>query len=162
MANQVQDREMDSHGGMRIPSLKEAGRLLGRGMLLRCPNCGKGPVLKNWLKLRVHCGHCCIRLERGEHDYFMGSMLLNYCLTGALLLVGIAVLIVTQWPDVPWDALQWGGPISMVVLPFILFPFSKLLFLAADIMMRPVTPEEMEWHRTASSEWSSERAPRSL
>ncbi len=161
MPTDMQEREMDSQTGMRIPSMREALRLLGRGFLLRCPNCGKGPVLKNWLKLRVRCGCCGIRLERGEHDYFMGSMLLNYCLTGSLLIVGIAVLVVTRWPNVPWTALQYGGPIAMIVLPFVLFPFSKLLFLAADIMMRPVTPEEMEWHRTSESEWSSERAPRS-
>lgn len=151
--------EMDSETGLQLPTVADAVRRFGRAFLLRCPNCGGGPILKHWLKLRVRCGNCGLRTERGEHDYFMGSLMLNYGMTGGLLLVAIAVTLVTQWPDVPWDAMQWVGPIAMIVLPFVLFPFSKLLWLAFDLMLRPVTPAELEWHRTAESEWSTERAP---
>jgi uncharacterized protein (DUF983 family) len=156
----AQHDEMQSRTGLAFAGPKQSAVLLGRAMRLRCPNCGQGPVLAHWLKLLVRCGSCGIRLERGEHDYFMGSMMLNYCLTGVLLLVGIAVVLVSRWPDVPWNWLQYGGPAAMIVLPFVLFPFSKLMFLAADMILRPVTPEEMEWHRTAATEWSSEVVPR--
>lgn len=39
-----------------------------------------------------------------------------------------------------------------------LFPFSKLIWLAFDLMLRPVTPAELDWHRTEAAEWSSERS----
>jgi len=39
-----------------------------------------------------------------------------------------------------------------------LSPFSKLIWLAFDLMLRPVTPAELEWHRTEAAEWSSERS----
>lgn len=155
------DREMETESGMQLPTARDGALRFARALLLRCPNCGKGPVLKNWLKLRVRCGNCGLRLERGEHDYFMGSMMFNYVLTGAILLTAIAVLLVSRGAnDRTWTILQWGGPTAMVVLPFVLFPFSKLIWLAFDIVLRPVTERELEWHRAADSEWSSEYAPK--
>jgi uncharacterized protein (DUF983 family) len=157
----VTKHEMDSATGLQVPTVRDAARRFGRALRLRCPNCGKGPVLKNWLKLHVRCGSCGIRTERGEHDYFMGSMMLNFVMTGGLLLLAIYTLLITKGAtDSTWDLLQWGGPVAMIVLPFVLFPFSKLVWLAFDIMLRPVTPAELEWHRTAASEWSTEYAPR--
>ena len=140
---------------LELPTFGRLLRLLGRALRLSCPNCGKGPVLQHWLKMRVRCGTCGIRLERGEHDYFAGSMLLNFCLTGLLLMIGVVVLIVTTKPDIEWSVLEYGGPVAMLALPLILFPFTKLLWLAADIAMRPVSPEELEWHRSAEAEFST-------
>jgi uncharacterized protein (DUF983 family) len=114
--------------------------------------------MKNWFAMRVRCGRCGIRLERGEHDYFTGSMLVNYIVAGLLLLVALAVTLIVTWPNVPWTVLQIGGPIAIVIAIVGLFPFSKLIWLAFDLMLRPVTPEELEWHRTETTEWSSERS----
>ena len=150
-------RERHTDSGFDVAGVGQAFRLLGRGLTLRCPNCGGGPVLQHWLKMRVRCGNCGLRLERGEHDYFLGSLLLNYCLSGVLLLVTLAVVLITRWPEVPWTALQYGGPLAMLLMPVVLFPFTKLLFLAADLIMRPVTPAELEWHRTAEEQWSTDK-----
>jgi uncharacterized protein (DUF983 family) len=141
----------------QIARPRQALRFLGRALRLRCPNCGGGPVLQHWLKLRVRCGACGLRLERGEHDYFVGSLMINFIVTGTLLLVTIAVLLVWLYPDVPWNALQYGGPLAMIAAPFVIFPFSKLLWLAFDLMFRPVSPEELEWHRTADSAFSTDQ-----
>ena len=150
------NQEEHTRSGFEIASPRQGARLLGRALLLHCPNCGGGPVLRHWLKMRVRCGSCGLRLERGEHDYFTGSLLLNYCLAGVLLLVTLAVVLVTSWPKVPCTALQYGGPLGMLVTPVVLFPFSKLLWLAADMIMRPVTPAELEWHRATDAEWSTD------
>lgn len=158
----MQNVEFDSRTGFAPAGLGQSARLLGRALRLHCPNCGGGPVLKHWLKLQVRCGTCGLRLERGEHDYFVGSLMLNFILAGLLLVATLAVVLVATLPDVPWAAFEYGGPVAMVVAPFVLFPFSKLLWLAADIIMRPVTPEEMEWHRTAATEWSTEREPQRI
>ena len=145
--------------GLELASPKQTARLFGRAFLLRCPNCGKGPVLQHWLKLRVQCGRCGLRLQRGEHDYFVGSIFILFTLAGILVLGTLAVTIMVNWPTVPWDLLQFGLPIMMAVAVPALYPFAKLVWLAFDLMLRPVTPEELEWHRTADSEWSSHRAP---
>jgi len=48
-----------------------------------------------------------------------------------------------------------------LVLLFVLFPFSKLLWLAFDLMPRPATAAELEWHRASAREFETVRdAPR--
>jgi hypothetical protein len=52
-------------------------------------------------------------------------------------------------------------PVLVIVELFAFFPFAKLLWLAFDLTLRPVTPSELEWHRTATREFDTERgAPR--
>ena len=146
--------EMRTNPGLELPTLRRTARLFGRAFLLRCPNCGKGPVLHHWLKLRVKCGTCGLRLQRGEHDSFIGSMFILFTLVGVTI---YAVLTVTMLAteSTPWDLLENGLPVLALVLLLVYFPFSKLVWLAFDLMLRPVTPEELEWHREATTEWSS-------
>ncbi|HEU4631759.1 MAG TPA: DUF983 domain-containing protein [Gemmatimonadaceae bacterium] len=150
--------EPETRTGLQLATPRQAARLLGRALTLRCPNCGGGPVLQHWLRMRVRCGRCGLRLERGEHDYFLGSLLFNFILAGLLFLATLVVILLVTWPDVPWDALEIVLPVLIVVAPVVLFPFSKLVWLAFDLMLRPVTPEELAWHRAADSAWSTERA----
>jgi hypothetical protein len=51
---------------------------------------------------------------------------------------------VIRWPNVPWDTLEWAAPAGMLAAPFVLFPFSKLAWLGFDILLRPVTPNELK------------------
>jgi hypothetical protein len=48
--------------------------------------------------------------------------------------------------------------VLVLVELFTFFPFAKLLWLAFDLALRPVTPSELEWHRTATREFDTERA----
>jgi uncharacterized protein (DUF983 family) len=156
MPHHTSHPEMETRSGLQLAAPRQAARLLGRALTLHCPNCGRGPVLQHWLKMRVRCGNCGLRLERGEHDYFLGSLMFNFVLAGLLFLLSLLVILLVTWPDVPWDTLEIVLPILIVVAPVALFPFSKLVWLAFDLMLRPLTPEELEWHRTAASAWSSE------
>jgi uncharacterized protein (DUF983 family) len=149
---------MDSHGELNVAGPRQAARYIGRALRLRCPNCGGGPVLENWFKLRVRCGNCGIRLERGEHDYLSGSILLSYSVGTLVFAAALAWMIIANWPVVPWGMLEIVLPAIILIFPVVFFPFSKLLWLAADLIMRPVSPEELEWHRTATGQWSTERA----
>lgn len=54
----------------------------------------------------------------------------------------ITTLAVT-WPRVPWSLLQYGAPAAMVLAPIILYPFSKLAWLAFDLVLRPVVPNDL-------------------
>ena len=148
--------EQFTKGGLEIPRAGQALRLFGRALRLRCPHCGGGPVLQNWMKLRVRCGHCGLRLQRGEHDYFVGSMVLLFGMAG---LFTYAVLVVTMLVtrSTPWDLLQNGLPVVVIVAVVAFFPFSRLLWLAFDILLRPVTPDELDWHQRAGAEFSTDR-----
>jgi uncharacterized protein (DUF983 family) len=130
-------------------SIRRALKLLGRGIRLRCPNCGEGHLLLSWFRLRPNCPVCGLRTDRGEEDFFLGGMMWNIVFSeGVLLVMGILVGIAT-WPDVPWTLMQWVGVALMAITPFLLYPFSLGFWLANDIWIRPVMPEELEWSRAS-------------
>lgn len=133
----------------RLADVRPLGTRLARAARLRCPVCGGPRVLESWLKLRRRCPTCGMRLERGEHDFYLGGMVANIALaegTLAILLIGVMIAL---WPRVPWTLLEFGGPVLMVIAPFVFYPFSLLMWLAFDLTLRPLTVEELEWYRTA-------------
>jgi uncharacterized protein (DUF983 family) len=126
--------------------LGRALRLYWRALLLRCPHCGKGRVVQSWFRLHPRCPVCGIRTERGEEDFFLGSMMFNIILSEGLFIAFVIGLIVVRWPDVPWGFLQSWAILLMAAAPFLVFPWTKTLWLASDILIRPVTREEMQWY----------------
>lgn len=127
--------------------LGRAMRLYARGLLLRCPHCGGRGLVASWFRLRPRCPTCGIRTERGEEDFFLGSMMFNIILSEGLFVLFVIGLIIVRWPDVPWGFLQGWAIVLMAAAPFLVFPWTKTLWLASDILIRPVTDEEMDWHR---------------
>ena len=125
------------------------GPRLLRAMRLRCPVCGGGGLLRHWLKLKPRCPTCGLRLDRGEHDFFLGSMMFNIAIAEGLLALAVVAVMIVTWPRVPWTLLEIGGPAMMVIAPFLFYPFSQTTWLAVDLLIRPLTVEELEWHRTS-------------
>lgn len=127
--------------------LSRAFRLYSRALTMRCANCGHGDMLESWFRFRTKCLKCDMRFDRGEEDFFLGGMMWNIVMAeGALLILGLLVGLLT-WPDVPWRALQMTGVVLMAATPFLFYPLSLSVWLASDILIRPVTEEEMAWHR---------------
>ena len=133
-----------TEAGLRIASPKRALLLLARALRLRCPNCGRGRVMASWFRLRPRCQSCGLQLERGEHDYFLGAILFNLIIAELLYALLLVVLLLWMWPVVPWGLLETGGIALMVLFPILLFPFSKAIWLALDLMVRPPTAEEFK------------------
>lgn len=126
--------------------LRPAAVLLGRALLLRCPNCGQRRIFRRWIHMRESCPRCQLLFERDEADYFIGSYTLNFI--GAELMIvgaGLVVVLVT-WPDVPWDGLKWGLLALMVPFPFLTYPFAKTIWLALDLLFRPPTLADFAGH----------------
>lgn len=145
----------DSHRGPRstdsalvIPSFGRMVRMLARGLRLRCPECGDGAVLKTWRPGRpwgdVHerCTGCAFRYERSDDRYFAGAMLVNLLTAELLFAICFTTAVVVLWPDVPWDAMTYGGAAAMVLLPILWYPVARVLWLTVDLMVRPATAEE--------------------
>jgi uncharacterized protein (DUF983 family) len=104
----------------------------------------------------VKCGTCGLRLERGEHDTIMGFALVLFTLVGVVSFA-ILVIAMVSTRSTPWDFLQNWLPVIALVEVFAFYPFAKLLWLAFDLALRPVTPSELEWHRAATAEFETER-----
>ena len=66
----------------------------------------------------------------------------NIALAEGVFVIMLIVTLATTWPRVPWTLLQYGAPAAMVLAPILLYPFSKLVWLAFDLMLRPVVPND--------------------
>jgi uncharacterized protein (DUF983 family) len=126
---------------------KRAAILLGRALLRRCPNCGYRPIFVSFFKMMPGCPGCGLRFERAESDYFLGAYLFNFVAVEMLFAVMLVVVMVATWPNPPWELLQWGGLALVLLGAVICYPLSKTVWLAFDLMLRPLSPEELQWHR---------------
>lgn len=121
---------------------KKAAVLFWRALRLRCPHCGAGSIFETWLRMRRRCPVCGLRLERGEHGYEVGAYMFNIVAAELVFALIFLSIVVATWPSPPWDVLLYGGVILMIVAPFLLYPFSKTVFLAFDLIFRPASTED--------------------
>ena len=112
-------------------------RLIGRAFLLRCPRCGGRGILRSWFTLQYRCPTCRLLLERGEEDYWLGGYTINFVVAETVAVVLIVGLILATLPTVPWAVVTYAAMAAVVVLPLLFFPFSRTLFLALDLYVRP-------------------------
>jgi uncharacterized protein (DUF983 family) len=107
-------------------------------LTLRCPKCGARGLFVSWFKLKEQCPRCGLRLERGEeHDYWIGGMMFNIVLSELLAVLAIGGWILVSWPEVPWGTVRVAAILLMLAAPFLLFPMSRLVWLAFDLTFRP-------------------------
>jgi uncharacterized protein (DUF983 family) len=118
-------------------------RLFGRALHLRCPNCGEGEIFSSWFRMKAHCPVCGLKLERGEEGYQVGSYMFNLVASELVFAVVFVGIVILTWPSPPWTLLEYGAPALMIIAPFVLFPFSKTLFLAFDLVFRPAAHHEL-------------------
>ncbi|MBL8962292.1 MAG: DUF983 domain-containing protein [Gemmatimonadetes bacterium] len=133
-------RESNTDLPLQFPGIGVALRIAARALTVRCPQCGGRPVLVHWWRMRPACGQCGLDLQRGEADYFIGSMMFNLVLGEGVFVLALLGAMAWRWPDVPWDALQVAVPLGLVLTPAILFPVSKLAWLGFDLALRPEPP----------------------
>ena len=119
----------------RGPALK----LIGRALRLRCPQCGGGPIFVTWSHLVPNCPACGLGLERGEQGYWLGAYFFNLMGVETLFTVWVVGMLWWFWPNPPWRFFHFGTIVLMAISPFAFFPFSKTLFLAFDLWVRPPT-----------------------
>jgi uncharacterized protein (DUF983 family) len=88
--------------------------------------------------MKERCPHCEFPLQRGEaQDYWLGGMMFNIVLSEFLAVIGVATVVLATWPNVPWTAVRIGAIALMIAAPFLLFPLSRMVWLAFDLMFRP-------------------------
>lgn len=138
-----------SHRPMRIKPFLRALRL-------RCPHCGGQPIFVSWARLVPNCPTCGLNLERGEQGYWVGAYFFNLMAVETVFAVWVAGFLYFTWPSPPWLTFQLTTLVLMLVSPFLCFPFSKTLFLAFDLLVRPPTEEDfITPHETVPNRRSS-------
>jgi uncharacterized protein (DUF983 family) len=116
-------------------------RLFARAIVLHCPRCGGGAILRSWLKMKDRCPTCGLALERGENsDFWIGAYVFNLAF-GEVLAIGIPIIwMIASAPNQPWTKIEILAVVLCITLPFLFFPFSRTLWLAWDLSFRPVEP----------------------
>jgi hypothetical protein len=88
--------------------------------------------------MKDRCPRCGFPLQRGEaHDYWIGGYMFNIVLSEMLAVIVVGGAILVTWPNVPWRPIWFGAIGLMVAAPFLLFPLSRVVWLAFDLMFRP-------------------------
>jgi len=98
--------------------------------------------MNGWFSVTPNCAHCGMDTLRGEHDHYLGGMLFNIVLAEAAFVSAMVLTAVFTWPDPPWNLLMWGGAAGMLAAPIVLYPWSRILWLAIDILIRPEVDDD--------------------
>lgn len=82
------------------------------------------------------CPDCRLHFERDE-GYWVGAMIVN---TAFAIVVFLAIVVggaAVTWPDVPWNLLLISSIAATIIVPIALYPISKTVWVAMDLMVRP-------------------------
>ena len=121
--------------------------MIWRALTLRCPHCGSRKIFASWFKLKERCPRCGLHLHREEGDYFLGAYVIMLVAMEMLFAFGFLVVLIVTWPNPPWEAIQWVGAVVLTAGVLISYPFAKTLWLAIDMMFRPVASVELGWDK---------------
>lgn len=108
-------------------------------MTKRCAVCGCGRLFDGWFRMKERCPGCGYRFER-EEGFFLGAYVVNLVLAeGLVLLLCIVPLIwvLAANPDAGIAPLVIAGGIGIVAGPAVFYPFSRTIWVAVELMLRP-------------------------
>jgi hypothetical protein len=118
--------------------------MLGRGLLKRCAVCGSGKLFTRWFRMKERCPRCGYLFER-EEGFFLGAYVINLAFAqGMVILLAVVPLIVRLADDPQASILPFvvGGLVGAVVGPMVFYPWSKTVWTAFDLMLRPLVARE--------------------
>jgi uncharacterized protein (DUF983 family) len=119
------------------------GLIFRRALRLRCPLCGGRAVLLSWFTVASSCPSCGLHLDRDEPGYWIGSYTVNLFLTEGFLALALLAGILVTWPAVPWTLLTVVCSVLAIGLPILVFPHTKMLYLAIDLIFRPADSPDL-------------------
>ena len=121
-------------------------RMLARGAAKRCAVCGGGRLFPRWFRMADRCPRCNYRFER-EEGFFLGAYVMNLVITQVLvILLAVIPTIVLRNADVDASLapVVIGGVLGAVLAPLFFYPWSKTLWVAVELIMRPLDETEPE------------------
>ena len=87
--------------------------------------------------MAARCPSCGLPLARGEDGYHLGAIWFNLMAAESVATLSFLLTVTVTWPSPPWQILQFTGPTEALLMPLLFYPFSKTLFLAFDLCIRP-------------------------
>jgi uncharacterized protein (DUF983 family) len=121
--------------------------VLLRGLMRRCPRCGQGKLFKRWFDFPKTCPRCGLRFER-EEGAFLGSLSINYGVTGLAFFALLIGWMVASGGHVSWVPLILSSIVVVIVVPLIFYPFAKTIWAAIDFLIYRSDPSYSATART--------------
>jgi uncharacterized protein (DUF983 family) len=97
--------------------------------------------------MKDRCPRCKLHLHREETDYFLGAYTIMLITVEGLFALGFVAVLLITWPNPPWEAIEWVGVPVLTAGVLIAYPFARTLFLATDLIFRPVSSIELDWYQ---------------
>ena len=117
--------------------------LVGRAMRRRCPCCGGGGLFSSWFTMAPRCPTCGLASDRVV-GHWIGAVGMNTIVSFGALAIVLVVGMLLTYPDIPPFPLLGAALATAIGVPLLFWPFSQTLWTAIDIMMRPITVEELD------------------
>jgi uncharacterized protein (DUF983 family) len=117
-------------------------RLLVRGLARKCPVCGQGHLFRRWFAMVERCPRCGLGFERID-GHFTGALGLNTIAGVVAVCLALVIGVAVTLPDIPVATLITVVVTVGVVVPLVCYPFSKTVWTAIDLRMRPLEPGEV-------------------
>jgi hypothetical protein len=77
-----------------------------------------------------------------EEGYWVGAMVVIFAVVIVVFASWFIGGLLLTWPDVPWTALLVGGLVLNVLVPFLLYGWSKAVWVGLDLTFFPARGEE--------------------
>ena len=132
---QKSQRNLPPSGGARF------GTLLKRALGKRCPQCGSKGIFKNYLELKDSCPTCAYRFDR-EEGYFLGGYALGVVFAGLIPLVLLILAFI--YTDYDWITLELIFIPLTIIVPLLLFPYTRTLWMMIDLQLDPTEHTEKQ------------------
>lgn len=110
-------------------------------------------MFKGWT-FQPSCSACGVAYERME-GYWLGAMIVNMAVTLGTFLVVLVGGMALTWPDVAWTALTVATIAVTVVVPVAFHRWSRTIWMALEVRVHPLEPEEREAARARLRRGSS-------
>ncbi len=126
--------------------MSRAWTLATRGILLRCPYCGKATLVRGLLQVHDRCRVCGLPFEHDE-GFFLGALVFNYTVTSLVGIIPAIVAVARGAWSVPF-AIGFAA-VASILFPILFYWHAKSLWLATyyifvpdDLNLHRITPEE--------------------
>ena len=125
-------------------NLPSTGKMIRRSLMRQCPRCAnRSAWFTSWFKQGERCIGCGIKRTRDTDGHELGSMTIASVLNIVLIMAAIGIAIALTAPDVPVLTLYIVLASAALVFPVLTWPVTHTLWMAIDLVVRPMGVEEI-------------------
>jgi uncharacterized protein (DUF983 family) len=125
-----------------LPPVAPAGTMFRRGLVKHCPVCGSGHLFDRYFSMKPRCPGCNLRFARIEGSW-TGDLGINTIVTFGLMLLAFIGGTLIMWNRLNVAVLAGTVAGIAVFVPILFFPFTKTIWLAIDVILRPIEADEL-------------------